>query len=143
MILLLLQPADNYDGHDPLHALYPDGHPAAVDRVLASLVGPQTELGCEGGLVARELAVQEPAAGAEAQHGAPLALDPGLVVGLDAGPRGRLEEDEAAGQCDGDEGRLGGVEEARVQEVAELVGVSGGEGREGEGVAFGGQGVDL
>lgn len=149
MILVLLQPAHNDHGHHPIHALDIDRHRTAVNRVRARLLRAHPEARREPRLVARVLAVQEPRAAAPAQDARALAADPGLVVRGRAGAgapgpaRRGLEDDEAGGEGDGYEGGAGEGRQAGVQEVAEVPGVGGGEGVEGEGVALLGEGLDL
>jgi hypothetical protein len=79
---------------------------------------------------------QVPRADSEAQHGGALAAHPALVVRRHARARGDLVERLGSGAvADGDERRAalaGKGQEARVEEVAELDGVFGREGREGE-----------
>lgn len=114
-----------------------------MNGILAGGLLAEAKLAAEGDLVAGELAVQEPGAGAEAQDGVALATHPDVVVGLRAGAHGGLEQHvrvRPARRRDRDDGRLARRrerEEPRVQEVAELPGVRGREGRQREGVAGG------
>lgn len=145
MVQVLRKPAHHHDRHHAIHALDPDRHAPAVDRVpVRLLVGKGKQL-AERLLVAVPLAVQEPRAAAPPQHAVALPLDPRLVVGERAGPDGRLEHDLAGREGDLDHAGLlrGDGEQAGVQEVAELVGVLASEGFEGEGVAGGFDDVGL
>lgn len=141
MVLMLLQPTDDDDGNDALDALDPDGEPTAVYGVPRSLVGGHAKLCAELVLVAGVLAVHEPGAAAPAQDGAALARDPALVVGRRARPHGALEQHLAVGERDGHKRRPAlpprDRVQARVQQVAQLVGVLRGEGLERDGVACG------
>merc|ERR1712000_138536 len=81
--------------------------------------------------------------GAPAEDGVALAGDPVLIVPVDARAGGGLEDGQAAGEGDVDEDGAGMRRQAGVEEVAELVGVLGGEGVKGEGVAGGGEVLQL
>lgn len=79
----------------------------AMNGIVLNLRRAHAEFHPERLLVAGELAMLEPGAGAESQHGVSLALHPLLVVRRDAGAHGALEQHLAAvGQRDGDQGGL-------------------------------------
>lgn len=117
-----------------------------MNSIVLRLHGAHPELNPERLLVAGELAVLEPGAGAEPQDGVPLPLHPQLVVRRGAGAHGALEQDVVAvGQRDGDQRGLLGREgqQPGVEEVAELPRVLDGEGLKEERVAVGLYGVRL
>lgn len=79
--------------------------------------------------------MQNPRAASEPEHGVSLSTDPALVIRCRPGTRGALEEDlGGVGEGDGDDGGFLGREgfETRVEKVAEIPGVFGREGLEGE-----------
>lgn len=132
---MLLQPTHHYHSNNASHALDANRHAAAVNGILPSLHGVHAKLGRKSSLVAFKLAVHEPRADAKAEHGRALAAHPHLVVRRGVAARHALVERLAArGGADGDESRAGGRkgQQARVQEVAQLEGVFGCEGGEGE-----------
>lgn len=126
---MLLQPADDDDGNHAFNTAHFDGHTTAVNSILTRLVWPQAKLGSKGHLVALKLAAHQPAADSEAQHGRTLASHPHGIVGRDAGPRSALVHYAAVGEADGDESRTrrGKREQSRMQQVAQLPGILGGE----------------
>jgi hypothetical protein len=139
VILMLLQATNDNNSNDTLDALDPNGDGTAMDRVARGLIRAQAELGSKKGLVSVKLAVHEPRAAAEAERGGTLAPDPDLVVRQRARVRGTLEDDQAAGEGNADDGRLPlfptNRHQPSVEKMTEMPGVVGGKRRKSERVA--------
>lgn len=80
MVLMLFQTAHNDNGRDSLNSTYADRDAAPMDCILVGLFGVDSILGPERILVTIELAVHQPGAAAEAEHGVPLSAYPDFVV---------------------------------------------------------------
>lgn len=107
MILVLLQSTNHNNSHNSLDPPDPDRNGTAMNSILGRLLAIHAVLGAEQLLVAVELAVHEPGAAPEAEHGVALPLHPDFVVGRRARADRALEDDLlAVGQRDGDEGGL-------------------------------------
>lgn len=124
---MLLQPAHDDHRHNPLNTTNTDRDRAAVDSVRRRLVLAHPKLGRKGVLIPGVLQAKGPGAAPPAERAGTLPPDPDLVVRVHTASRGGLENGDAVGQRDGNEGRAGVREQPGVEQVAELVGVGGGE----------------